>query len=108
VSSEKYTVEEARAKLGDLVLAAMRGEETLITRYGRPAARIVPIEEKTMASTRDLADAVTTTLGDRADDYDIDAIVEAIGDKYGRDIPNIDAVPSDEYWEIVEQHDKSA
>ncbi len=36
---------EAKARLSALVDAAERGETTLITRYGRPAARIVPAEE---------------------------------------------------------------
>jgi antitoxin Phd len=35
---------EAKAKLSALVDAAERGEATIITRHGKPAARIVPIE----------------------------------------------------------------
>lgn len=36
------TIEDARAKLGDVVdHARLAGEPTLITRYGRPAAVIV-------------------------------------------------------------------
>lgn len=42
-SPDRRTIEQARAKLGDLVIAAMHGEETTITRHGRPAARIVPM-----------------------------------------------------------------
>lgn len=39
---EELGIEEARAKLGDLVLAAQqRGEVTAITRYDRPAAVLV-------------------------------------------------------------------
>jgi prevent-host-death family protein len=38
------TVESARAALGDLVARAqMMGESTLITRYGKPAAVLVPL-----------------------------------------------------------------
>jgi prevent-host-death family protein len=38
------TIETARATLGDLVARAqMTGESTLITRYGKPAAVLVPI-----------------------------------------------------------------
>jgi prevent-host-death family protein len=46
VSSERVTIEQARAKLGDLVIAAIRGETTVITRYGKPAAALVPIDSE--------------------------------------------------------------
>jgi prevent-host-death family protein len=42
MSSEEMTIEQARAKLGDRVIAAMNGQPTVITRYGRPAAMLVP------------------------------------------------------------------
>lgn len=45
------SIEQARAKLGDLVIAAMNGQTTTLTRYGRPVARIVPIKERTMTET---------------------------------------------------------
>jgi antitoxin Phd len=35
----------AKARLSALVQAAERGEATLVTKHGRPAAMIVPIEE---------------------------------------------------------------
>jgi prevent-host-death family protein len=34
---------EAKAKLSALVDAAERGEGTIITRYGKPAAKVVPL-----------------------------------------------------------------
>ena len=37
------TVEQARAKLGDLVIAAMTGTTTTVTRYGRAVAQLGPI-----------------------------------------------------------------
>jgi prevent-host-death family protein len=43
MSSNELSVEEARARLGDCVIAAMNGQPTVITRYGRPAAMIVSI-----------------------------------------------------------------
>jgi prevent-host-death family protein len=44
--TQELSVEEARAKLGDLVKAAeLAGQETVITYHGRPAARIVPAQE---------------------------------------------------------------
>ena len=39
------TIEQARAKLGDLVIKAMAGQSTVITRYGKPVAQIAPFKE---------------------------------------------------------------
>src|SRR5262245_57021693 len=51
MSSEETTIEQARAKLGDLVIAAMNGQPTTITRYGRPAAMLVPYAEEPAVTT---------------------------------------------------------
>lgn len=40
------SIQEARAQLGDLILAAQNGETVIITRYGKPAAVIAPIPEE--------------------------------------------------------------
>jgi prevent-host-death family protein len=40
----KVQLREAKAKLSALVEAAERGETTIVTKNGRPAARIAPIE----------------------------------------------------------------
>lgn len=40
---DRKTIEEARAKLGDLADAAARGEPTTLTRRGRPVAEVVPV-----------------------------------------------------------------
>jgi len=42
---ETVQLREAKARLSALVDAAERGEATIITRHGKPAARIVPIEQ---------------------------------------------------------------
>lgn len=55
---------------------------------------------------QDIAYQVSTTLGDHAADYDIDAIAEEIQTQYGP--ASIDDVPNDEYWQIVERHDTTA
>lgn len=39
------SVTEAKAVLSELVEDAIRGEETIITKYGKPVAKIVPIEK---------------------------------------------------------------
>lgn len=48
---------------------------------------------------------IETTLGDHARDFDIDAIAQDIAATYGGDLTNIDAIPNDEYWDIVGRHD---
>jgi prevent-host-death family protein len=35
-------MEEARARLAELLTAAEKGRETVITRYGRPVAKLMP------------------------------------------------------------------
>jgi len=51
MSSREVSIEEARKRLGDYVNAALlTGTVTIITRNGRPAARIAPLED-TMTST---------------------------------------------------------
>lgn len=51
----------------------------------------------------DIAHAVSTTLGDHIDDYDIDAIVQEIVDTHG--LVSIDDIDTDEYWALIERHD---
>lgn len=77
--------------------------------YPRPGrgAR-TDLKETTVLYTEKLADQIRTTLGDRAADFDVDAIVEEIGDTYGRNTVSVDAIPSEEYWAIVEKHDQTA
>jgi prevent-host-death family protein len=41
---ETVQVRDAKARLSELVAAAERGEPTTITRHGRPAAVLVPVE----------------------------------------------------------------
>ena len=36
--------EDARAQLPELLAAAQRGQQTIITRHGRPIAALVPLE----------------------------------------------------------------
>lgn len=59
MSSQEVGIEEARKRLGDLVTAVQQGADVVLTRNGKPAARIVPIEEPTMLDITDL----TTRLG---------------------------------------------
>lgn len=40
----KLNIQEAKARLSRLVDAAMRGEEVIITRAGKPCVRLVPLD----------------------------------------------------------------
>jgi len=53
-------LKQARERLGDLVDAAERGESTLITRRGKRAARIVPVEDAHQHRLPDLSKFRTT------------------------------------------------
>jgi antitoxin (DNA-binding transcriptional repressor) of toxin-antitoxin stability system len=97
---------EVRTGWRDVLDYVRSGGTVVIEHYDRPIARITPIEEKTM-DAEIITDQVTTTLGDHPEDFDVAAIVEEIGDTYGRDkIRTVDDVPSDEYWEIVRKHER--
>ncbi|MFJ9420731.1 hypothetical protein [Streptomyces sp. NPDC101249] len=55
-----------------------------------------------------LAHQVSLTLGDHADDYDIDGIIDALADAHDGELTSIDDVDSAAYWEIVKTHDTTA
>jgi antitoxin (DNA-binding transcriptional repressor) of toxin-antitoxin stability system len=85
---------EVRTGWRDVLDYVRSGGTVVIEHYDRPIARITPIEEKTM-DAEIITDQVTTTLGDHPEDFDVAAIVEEIGDTYGRDkIRTVDDVPS--------------
>lgn len=47
---------------------------------------------------------ITTTLGDRAGDFDIAALVEAFVERFG--FVDVDEVESSVYWAFVREHEK--
>jgi len=110
MSSNEMTVEQARAKLGDLVIKAMQGESTIITRYGKPVAQIVPFADQEPAmpvTLEDLRDRITASITANGDEFakgiDVDAVAEEIRDTYGS--VAIDDIDADEYWAIVAKQD---
>lgn len=50
----------------------------------------------------DIATQVIQTLADHVGDFDVDGIVHAIVDGYG--LVDIDIIPDEEYWMLVEAH----
>ena len=41
-----YQVHEAKNQLSKLINAALRGEEVIITKWGHPVVRLVPMQQK--------------------------------------------------------------
>jgi len=58
--TESYDLRTARASLGDLVIRTQGGEQIMLTRYGKPAAMLVPVGE--LAHTIDLTSGGSVTL----------------------------------------------
>lgn len=57
---------------------------------------------------QDIAHQVSLTLGDHAEDYNIDAIVDDLIAAHDGKLTSIDDFDSQSYWAIVEAHDISA
>jgi antitoxin (DNA-binding transcriptional repressor) of toxin-antitoxin stability system len=64
MTERHLTVLEARRGFGNLVLDALAGNTTIITRYGKPAAAITPVPESAHSRTVGLptGGAVTVTI----------------------------------------------
>jgi prevent-host-death family protein len=76
MSSKEVPLEQARKKLGDLVNAALlAGTTTIITRNGRPTARIAPLED-TVTITADAA--VTALVSEGHDRADVVAAIDSL------------------------------
>lgn len=59
MTSKEVGIEEARKRLGDLVTAAQQGADIILTRNGKPAARLTRYEEPTMTAYGILTDYTT-------------------------------------------------
>jgi hypothetical protein len=95
------------ARRDGLVSAALAAGVTpnrIHTLTGIARTTIYRIKETAVQNTQRLAEQITPTLGDRADDFDIPGIVDLIGELFGFDV-NIDDIPSEKYWEIVQKYD---
>jgi prevent-host-death family protein len=58
MTSQNVGIEDARKRLGDLVTAVQQGADVILTRNGKPAARIVRFQEDAMITVAELAAAV--------------------------------------------------
>ena len=69
--SVQVSVAQAKAEFASLLARAERGEEVIVTRNGRPVARLVPLPEATPIAYGDLAGVFL------ADDLSLpDAVIE--------------------------------
>lgn len=68
MSDENMSVRDARAHLPEPISRAQKGEPTIITRNGAPAAAIVPIED--FEALEDAMDVYPAREADRALDQD--------------------------------------
>lgn len=59
-------------------------------------------------SRQDIAYQVSLTLGDHADDFNIDGIVEDLIAAHDGTLNSIDDIEYATYWTIVEHHDISS
>lgn len=65
MSSAYVGIEEARKRLGDLVTAAQQGADVVLTRNGKPAARLVAIKEPVMTPINEFNPDHLATGADR-------------------------------------------
>ena len=93
MSSENIVVEEARKVLGDLVTKAEQGTDIILTRRGRPAARLTRYQEDTVI---DIA-ALTERFGLPADQQS--AVASWTGDPWGTTWSEEDAEQLHQAWE---------
>lgn len=103
MSSKEVGIEEARKILGDLVTQVTQtGADIILTRRGRPLARITPLEPTVTYTSTDLRRQVTTATDASDGEYDVDAIVDEIIERHGA--VDIDTLDSGEFWDIVGKH----
>lgn len=61
MSRKEVGIEEARKRLGDLVTAARQGTDIVLTRNGKPAARLIAYVEEPVITVAELATTAGTT-----------------------------------------------
>ena len=58
--TETYSSEDARRQWGDLLIDTVRGKTSIITRYGKPFAAVVPFEQWAQMTSTDQSSAQQT------------------------------------------------
>lgn len=62
MSARYVGIEDARKNIGDLVTAAQQGTDTILTRNGRPIARITAYQPEDTMAALNLADSTATVI----------------------------------------------
>lgn len=90
MSSEHVGIEDARKRLGDLVAQVQDGPDVILTRSGRPVARITAYQPEDTMATIDLTQAAAAVIsrarsnsGMTAPEFDYDISVHGIGGLFG-------------------------
>lgn len=78
----KHSIAEARDKLTQLIARAEKGEEIIVTRHGRPVAKISALEPESKRVSRDAVDWLAAHLvGETAPAEDAPALVRRMRDE---------------------------
>jgi prevent-host-death family protein len=78
-AAEQFNIHDAKTNLSRIIERVEHGEEIIISRAGRPVAKVIPLEGRVQRSGRG-------TLRGRlvlAPDWDSDAVNEYIADDFG-------------------------
>lgn len=77
-----HSVVEAKNQLSDLIDRALRGEEVVITRHGRPVARIAPLEPEVKPVSAEALDWLAAhRVGDHVPHEDSGTLMSRLRDE---------------------------
>lgn len=93
MSSENIGVEEARKVLGDLVTKAEQGTDIILTRRGRPAARLTRYQEDTVITIVELTERFGLPVDEQS------AVASWTGDPHGTTWTEEEADQLHQAWE---------
>lgn len=78
-SADQFNIHDAKTNLSKIIERVERGEEIVISRAGRPVAKVIPLAGRVKRSGRgSLRDELTM-----APDWDSDAVNESIAADFG-------------------------
>ncbi|ETK33654.1 type II toxin-antitoxin system Phd/YefM family antitoxin [Microbispora sp. ATCC PTA-5024] len=78
-ASEQYNIHEAKTNLSRIIERVEHGEEIVISRAGRPVAKVIPFPTKVNRHGRGSLKGVLRL----ADDWDSPEVNDAIADTFG-------------------------
>ena len=78
-AAEQFNIHDAKTNLSRIIARAERGEEIIISRAGRPVAKVVPLGAKVKRSARGSLRGKLAL----ASDWDSDAVNESIAADFG-------------------------